>query len=80
MYIIAYINSKLILFLCARASLPLSVLKKKGLTHEGVYLVSRLQLVHATKHQSCHLLLLICVSVAEQSAPTETRSLFVRKG
>jgi hypothetical protein len=42
--------------------------------------VSRLQLDHTTKHESCHLLLLICMSFDKQSAPTETRSLCARKG
>jgi hypothetical protein len=34
---------------------------------------------HATEHESCHLLLLICMSFVQQSAPTETRSLFAIK-
>jgi hypothetical protein len=42
-------------------------------------LVSRLQLVPTTKHMSCHLLLLICMSFDEQSAPIDTRSLCARK-
>jgi hypothetical protein len=42
-------------------------------------LASRLQLVHTTKHKSCHLLLLICMSFDEQSAPIDTRSLCARK-
>jgi hypothetical protein len=42
-------------------------------------LASWWQLGHTTSHKSCHLLLLICMSVDEQSAPTQTRSLFARK-
>jgi hypothetical protein len=42
-------------------------------------LASLLQLDHTTVHKSCHLLLLICMSFDAQSAPTQTRSLFVRK-
>ena len=38
-------------------------------------LVPRLQLDHTTKHKSCHLLLLICMSFHAQSATNETRSL-----
>jgi hypothetical protein len=32
-----------------------------------------------TKHKSCHLLLLICMSFDEQSSPIQTRSLCARK-
>jgi hypothetical protein len=42
-------------------------------------LTSRLQLDRTTKHESCHLLLLICMSFDQQSAPTKTRSLCARK-
>ena len=42
-------------------------------------LVPRLQLDHTTRHTSCHLLLLIRMSVNAQSATTETRSLCARK-
>ena len=45
-----------------------------------VKLSSRLELVHTTKHKSCHLLLLICMLFDDQSAPNETRSLCERKG
>jgi hypothetical protein len=38
-----------------------------------------LQLVYTTSHDSFHLLLLIRMSVDEQSPPTETRSLCARK-
>ena len=38
-----------------------------------------LQLDHTTRHKSCHLLRLICMSFDEQSAPNETRSLCERK-
>jgi hypothetical protein len=44
-----------------------------------VRLASRLQLDHTTRHKSCHLLWLICMSVDAQSAPNETRSLCARK-
>ena len=42
-------------------------------------LTSRLQLAHTTKHKSFHVLLLICMSVDDQSAPIETRSLCATK-
>ena len=42
-------------------------------------LASRSQQVHTTKHKSCDLLLLICMSFDEQSALTKTRSLCARK-
>jgi hypothetical protein len=42
-------------------------------------LASRLQLDHTTRHKSCHLLWLICMSFDAQSAPNETRSLCARK-
>jgi hypothetical protein len=42
-------------------------------------LVPRLQLDHTTRHRSCHLLLLIRMSVDEQSATNETCSLCARK-
>jgi hypothetical protein len=42
-------------------------------------LASRLQLDYATRNKSCHLLLVICLTFDEQSAPTETCSLCARK-
>jgi ssRNA-specific RNase YbeY (16S rRNA maturation enzyme) len=42
-------------------------------------LASRSQLEHTTRHKSCHLLRLICMSVDAQSRPNETRSLCARK-
>ena len=38
-----------------------------------------MQLDHTTRHKSCHLLRLICVSIDAQSPPTKTRSLCARK-
>ena len=40
---------------------------------------SRLQLDHTTRNKSCQLLLLMRMSVDEQSEPTKTRSLCARK-
>jgi hypothetical protein len=40
-----------------------------GLNCGVVKLASRLQLDHTTRHKSCHLLLLVCMYVDDQSAP-----------